>query len=158
MMVYYQFVYHQSIYSVRMNTSKKSNSSEPNIATSRLFLDLIASKWIICVLFELQEGTKRYSELYKAIADIKQKPLSMTLHKMERDGLITRIVYPVIPPKVEYELSPLGKELIEVMVILGKWSEEHSHRIHQSRTLYDKFKDQPPFWMQPKNPNTSMGL
>jgi len=140
-----------------MKSPIKSNNSHSNVTTSRLFLDLIASKWVICVLFELQEGTKRYSELYKAIGDIKQKPLTMTLHKMERDGLITRVVYPVVPPKVEYQLSPLGEELIEVMVVLGKWSADHSHRINQSRTLYDKFEDQPPFWMRPRDPHAPLG-
>ena len=130
-----------------------SSNHRPPVVKSRVFLDLIASKWIICVLFELCEGTKRYNELNKAIPDITEKPLSTTLRKMERDGLIMRAVYPVVPPRVEYQLTALGDEVVAMMNTINQWAETHFTEIKQSRLHYDEAKSSQPFWMKPKQPN-----
>ncbi len=133
-----------------------SSNHRPPVVKTRVFLDLISSKWIVCILFELHEGKKRYSELNKSIPDIKQKPLSTTLRKMERDGLITRVVYPVVPPRVEYQLTRLGNEVIAMMDTINQWSEAHYTALKQSRALYDEAKKKPPFWMQPKQSDASV--
>lgn len=123
----------------------------------RLFLDLIESKWVLCILYELDNGTKRYNEINKAISGIRQKPLSVALRKMERDGLIERIIYPIIPPKVEYRLTEFGAEITGISTKLGKWIDVHSDTISSAQKLYDNSSDGPPFWMQPRNPNTPLG-
>ncbi|MBD0304331.1 MAG: helix-turn-helix transcriptional regulator [Tolypothrix sp. T3-bin4] len=79
-------------------------------------LETIADKWSVIVIYALsQTETRRYSELQRLIGGVSQKMLTQTLRKLERDGLVERQVYPVVPPKVEYSLTPLGKTLTELL-------------------------------------------
>ena len=80
---------------------------------TRRVLDLIADKWTTLVIYLLSDGTKRYGELQKAIGGISQKMLTQTLRRLEEDGLVKRTVFPVVPPRTEYELTPLGRTLQE---------------------------------------------
>ena len=80
---------------------------------SRLVLDRIADKWTALIIQVLAHGTKRYAELQREIGGISQKMLTQTLRSLERDGLVQRKVHPVVPPKVEYSLTKLGRTLIE---------------------------------------------
>src|SRR5689334_13430971 len=80
---------------------------------AQLALELVADKWTILLIHALKGGTKRYSELQREVEGISQRMLIFTLRNMERDGLITRTVYPVVPPKTEYTLTPLGETLWE---------------------------------------------
>jgi DNA-binding HxlR family transcriptional regulator len=89
-----------------------------------LTLDLISGKWKGMVLWYLQDGTLRYGELRKKLGHITQKMLTQTLRELEKDKLITRKVYPVVPPKVEYTITTRGLKLIPIFVQLREWGDE----------------------------------
>src|SRR6476620_1442333 len=92
---------------------------------SRLSLDRIADKWRVIIIQLLSKKTMRCAELHREIGGISQKMLTQTLRSLERDGLVQRKVYPVVPPRVEYSLSKLGRTLIEPLRALCRWSEKH---------------------------------
>ncbi len=105
-------------------------------------LETIADKWSVIVIYALsKQETRRYSELQRIIGGISQKMLTQTLRKLERDGLVERHVYPVVPPKVEYSLTPLGKTLTEVLRAICKWAEVHLDEIEVARRGYDNRTD-----------------
>jgi DNA-binding HxlR family transcriptional regulator len=104
---------------------------------SRRVLDLIANRWAVLVIYALSEGTKRHNRLQREVEGISQKMLTKTLRSLERDGLIRREVYPVVPPKVEYSLTPLGETLIGILTELCKWAEEHIEEVDAARADYD---------------------
>ena len=100
---------------------------------SRLVLDRIADKWTALVIQVLARGTLRYAELRREIGGISQKMLTQTLRSLERDGLVQRTVHPVVPPKVEYALTRLGRTLIEPLHGLCRWSEKHLAELQANR-------------------------
>jgi DNA-binding HxlR family transcriptional regulator len=100
---------------------------------SRLVLDRIADKWTALIIQLLSKQTMRYAELQREIGGISQKMLTQTLRSLERDGLVDRKVYPVVPPKVEYSLSRLGRTLIEPLRALCRWSEKHLPELQANR-------------------------
>lgn len=103
----------------------------------RKILDRVADKWSLLVIALLDRRTMRFSELRRAIDGVSQRMLTVTLRQLERDGLVTRTVYPVVPPRVEYELTALGFSLHEVIKSLVVWTEEHQREISDARTAYD---------------------
>jgi DNA-binding HxlR family transcriptional regulator len=96
-------------------------------------LDRIADKWTALIIHVLANGTQRYAELRRAIGGISQKMLTQTLRSLERDGLILRKVHPVVPPKVEYSLTRLGRTLIDPLQALCRWSERHLPELQANR-------------------------
>lgn len=106
-------------------------------SASRQVLALIADKWTTLIICVLAGGTKRYSEIEREIEGLSQKMLTQTLRRLERDGLILRNVHPVVPPKVEYSLTPLGETLIGVLGALCEWAEEHLLDVEAARVSYD---------------------
>jgi DNA-binding HxlR family transcriptional regulator len=104
----------------------------------RQALDLIADKWIVAVLYVLSGGTKRYGELQREIGEISQRMLTRTLRDLERNGLIKRKVYPVVPPMVEYSLTPLGETLNGVLKSLCDWSNQNFDSVEAARVEYDQ--------------------
>src|SRR5438105_15678626 len=100
---------------------------------SRLVLDRIADKWTALIIQTLARRTKRYAALQREIGDISQKMLTQTLRSLERDGLVQRTVHPVVPPKVEYSLTRLGRTLIEPLHALCRWSEKHLAKLQANR-------------------------
>jgi DNA-binding HxlR family transcriptional regulator len=100
---------------------------------SRLVLDRIADKWTALIIQILAHGTKRYGALQRAIGGISEKMLTQTLRSLERDGLVQRKVHPVVPPKVEYSLTRLGRTLIEPLHTLCRWSEKHLAELEKNR-------------------------
>lgn len=104
----------------------------------RQTLDLIADKWIVAALYVLSHGTKRYGELQREIGDISQRMLTRTLRDLERNGLVDRKVYPVVPPMVEYSLTPLGQTLNQVLKSLCEWSTTHFQDVEIARLRYDE--------------------
>jgi DNA-binding HxlR family transcriptional regulator len=104
---------------------------------TRHALDRIADKYTVLVIIYLQEGPKRFSELQRIITGISQKVLTQTLRSLERDGLLTRTVYPEVPPRVEYALTPLGVTLIEPLAALRVWAEGHIEAVTVAQTEYD---------------------
>lgn len=107
----------------------------------RQTLDLIADKWVVAVLYVLSHGTKRYRELQREIGDISQRMLTRTLRDLARNGLINRKVYPVVPPKVEYSLTPLGQTLNLVLKSLCEWSTDNFQAVETARAAYDRRED-----------------
>jgi DNA-binding HxlR family transcriptional regulator len=109
----------------------------PNLMDShcpaRKTLEIIADKWIALVIVELMNGTYRHNHLKKKIGGISQKMLTQTLRQLEYNGLVTRTVYPTVPVKVEYSLTPLGRSLGKVIYTLGKWTMDHMHEVIQAR-------------------------
>ena len=103
----------------------------------RLVLDRIADKWTVLIVGALMEDTKRFGELRKDIEGISQKMLTQTLRGMERDGLVNRKAYAVIPPKVEYSLTELGKSLIKILLDIRDWSEANIDNILKAQHKYD---------------------
>ncbi len=91
-------------------------------------LDVIDGKWKILILWYLRRDTKRFSELQKLLPRITQKMLSLKLKELEEDGIILRVVYPEVPPKVEYSLTLYGMSLKPILKQLYLWGEEHKKR------------------------------
>jgi DNA-binding HxlR family transcriptional regulator len=120
----------------------KSKSDTPFLLDShpylRQTLDLIADKWVVAALYVLSHGTKRYGELQREIGDISQRMLTRTLRDLERNGLVNRKVYPVVPPMVEYSLTPLGLTLNQVLKSLCDWSTENFQQVEAARDEYDR--------------------
>lgn len=106
---------------------------------SRQVLALIANKWTAIIIYCLSQGKKRYSELQREINGISQKMLTQTLRSLERDGIVERKVYAVVPPMVEYSLTPLGETLIEPLCHLCQWAETHISEVEAARDRYDRF-------------------
>lgn len=105
-------------------------------------LETIADKWSVIVIYALsKKEIRRYSELQRMIGGISQKMLTQTLRKLERDGLVERQVYPVVPPRVEYSLTPLGQTLTESLKVICQWAQLHWDEIETARVHYDKRGD-----------------
>ena len=96
-------------------------------------LTSICSKWGLFVLYELSRGARRHGELRRAIGGVSQKMLTQTLRTLERDRLVRRTVYPVVPPRVDYALTPLGKTLMQPLSALYRWMERHLKEVQQAR-------------------------
>ncbi|MEW2356039.1 helix-turn-helix domain-containing protein [Spirillospora sp. NPDC029432] len=103
----------------------------------RQILDRIADKWSLLVIALLDERSMRFTELRREIDGISQRMLARTLRHLERDGLVKRTVHPVVPPRVDYELTPLGASLHSTIKALVSWTEEHQSQIAAARTAYD---------------------
>jgi DNA-binding HxlR family transcriptional regulator len=106
----------------------------------RQILDRIADKWSLLVISLLAERTLRFTELRREIDGISQRMLTVTLRQLERDGLVCRTVYPVVPPRVDYCLSPLGRTLLGTIQSLVTWTEEHQQEIARARAEFDAAK------------------
>jgi DNA-binding HxlR family transcriptional regulator len=100
---------------------------------SRLVLDLIADKWRPIVLYILGRGTKRYSELQRQLPGVSKKMLTQTLRRLEQDGLLTRKVFAVVPPRVEYTLTDLGQTFLEPVAALCAWANNHKAELNAVR-------------------------
>jgi DNA-binding HxlR family transcriptional regulator len=105
---------------------------------TRQLLGSVSDKWVGLVLGALGEGSKRHSELARRIAGVSQKMLTQTLRTLERDGLVTRTVTASVPVRVDYELTPLGRTLVPVMVGIKDWAEAHMDQVNAARHAYDK--------------------
>lgn len=100
----------------------------------------LADKWTILVIAMLSEKADyrlRYSEIKKGIAGVSQKMLTATLRALERDGLVTRDVFPEVPQRVEYQLTPMGQELLPAMTGLMDWMQSHWPEIQKARRAFD---------------------
>lgn len=97
----------------------------------------VGDKWTVLVVSLLGSGPKRFSELRRAIEGISQKMLTVTLRTLERDGFCTRKVFPTVPPRVEYELTDLGRDLLVPVKALGEWAVANRERISAARRHFD---------------------
>ncbi|MEV5888220.1 winged helix-turn-helix transcriptional regulator [Nonomuraea fuscirosea] len=103
----------------------------------RQILDRIADKWSLLVIALLDCESLRFTQLRREIDGVSQRMLSVTLRQLERDGLVTRTVHPVVPPRVDYALTPLGRTLHETIKSLVTWTEAHQQEIAAARAAYD---------------------
>lgn len=103
----------------------------------RQILDRIADKWSLLVIALLDQRSLRFTELRRTIDGISQRMLARTLRHLERDGLVSRTVHPVVPPRVDYELTPLGASLHHTIRALVTWTEQHQNDIATARSAYD---------------------
>lgn len=103
----------------------------------RDILDRVGDKWSVLVVVLLGEGTRRFSDLRRSVDGISQRMLTHTLRQLERDGLISRTVYPTVPLRVEYALTALGQTLLEPLAALAQWAGEHGKAVLTARTAYD---------------------
>lgn len=113
------------------------SSVAPNVLSqnceSRQALDRIADKWTCLIVYALLDGPRRHGELKRMIEGISQKMLTQTLRSMETDGLVKRTVIDVIPPHVEYGLTPLGQTLSDPLVAICQWAMDHLPELQAAR-------------------------
>jgi DNA-binding HxlR family transcriptional regulator len=103
----------------------------------REVLTRVGDKWSVLVIVLLGDGTKRFSELRRTIGGISQRMLTLTLRGLERDGLVAREVFPTVPPKVEYTLTPLGETLLKTLRDLADWAAKNRDEIERAREMFD---------------------
>ncbi len=101
----------------------------------------VGEKWTILIIMLLTNGPRRFTEIKRTINGISQRMLTLCLRDLERDGLVKRTVFAVMPPHVEYELTPLGQSLTEPVIALGTWASTHVADIDAARAQFDAHKD-----------------
>jgi DNA-binding HxlR family transcriptional regulator len=101
-------------------------------------LSRVGDKWSVLVVSQLGPGAKRFNELRRMIGGISQRMLTLTLRGLERDGLVTRTVFPTIPPRVDYELTALGRDLLTPVSALGDWAIRNQPKIEKARVRFDQ--------------------
>ncbi len=107
-------------------------------ALLRQTLDRVGDKWTMLVLQQLDStGTLRFTQLRDRVEGVSQKMLTKTLRQLERDGLVSRLVHPVVPPRVDYQLTPPGKALAEAVCVLWDWVDAHVTEVERSRRSFD---------------------
>jgi DNA-binding HxlR family transcriptional regulator len=113
------------------------DNGEVPLCSLREVLDLVGDKWAIQVLVRLGDGPRRFSELERALPRVSRRMLSLTLRGLERNGLVTRTVYPEVPPRVEYTMTPHAMELDEPLHALSAWAAKHRAKVAEARRAYD---------------------
>jgi DNA-binding HxlR family transcriptional regulator len=96
----------------------------------------VGDKWTVLVVSMLGDGPKRFNELRRVLGSISQRMLTLTLRGLERDGLLTRTVFPTIPPRVDYELTDLGRSLLQPVSALGLWARQNRSAIADARRRF----------------------
>lgn len=105
---------------------------------TREILNRIGDKWSLYIIATLANGTRRFNELKRGIDGISQRMLTLTLRGLERDGLVTRTMYPTIPPRVDYELTELGKTLLGPVMGLVNWANDNKLAIAEAHRRFDE--------------------
>ena len=103
----------------------------------------VGDKWSVFVIMMLGNGPRRFNEIKRMVGGISQRMLTLTLRGLERDGLVTRTVFPTIPPRVDYELTDLGRALWKPVEALGAWAHEHQPEIESARARFDGRNEDP---------------
>jgi DNA-binding HxlR family transcriptional regulator len=111
---------------------------EDQACTVRQVLDRVGGKWSIGIIVAASRGPVRFTELERSIEGISRRMLTLTLRNLERDGLLIRTVYPTVPPKVEYIVTDMARELYDSLVTLTTWAERHRAAIAAARDAYDR--------------------
>jgi len=120
-------------YQMVRNTESTTQERLPELHT----IDTISGKWTVLVVHILSSKTMRHSELRRAVGGISQKVLTQTLRNLERNGIVTRTVYPVVPPQVEYSLTPLGRSLTKILDDVCVWAMKHQDEVERAQEQYD---------------------
>ncbi len=98
----------------------------------------VGDKWSVLIVMQLAEGEMRFSEIKRRVNGISQRMLTLTLRGLERDGLVTRTIYPTVPPRVDYALTALGHSLCRPVMALGQWALAHVAEIDAARERFDR--------------------
>jgi DNA-binding HxlR family transcriptional regulator len=115
--------------------------SNPVCRTISTLLSRIGDKWTVLVVQTLGDGSKRFNELRREIPSVSQRMLTLTLRNLERDGLVNRTLTPTIPPRVDYELTALGRSLLKPICGLANWALENVETIHAAQARFDAEAD-----------------
>ena len=115
--------------------------SNPVCRTISTLLSRIGDKWTVLVVATLGDGPRRFNELRREIPSVSQRMLTLTLRNLERDGVVSRTVTPSIPPRVDYELTPLGHSLLEPITALTQWALDNIQHIHGAQARFDAAQD-----------------
>jgi DNA-binding HxlR family transcriptional regulator len=126
---------------IAARTESRRSMRDPGCTTIKEVLARIGDKWSVFVITLLGEHTMRFTELHRSIEGISQRMLTLTLRQLERDGLVDRVVYAIVPPRVEYSLTALGTTLIEPLLALAGWADAHRAAIERARVEYDARPD-----------------
>ena len=116
--------------------------TNPVCRTISTLLSRIGDKWTVLVVQTLGGGSKRFNELRREIPSVSQRMLTLTLRNLERDGLVSRTVTPTIPPRVDYELTDLGRSLQGPICGLATWATENVERIHAAQAQFDAEREE----------------
>src|SRR3954471_24045310 len=116
---------------------RKNDTSHAGCVAVREVLNRVGDKWSVLVIGLLGDGPMRFSELRRTIEGISQRMLTLTLRGLERDGLVTRTMFSTIPPRVDYELTKLGRSLLEPVSGIGLWARQNRAAIHEARLRFD---------------------
>ena len=116
--------------------------ANPVCRTISTLLSRIGDKWTVLVVQTLGEGSRRFNELRREIPSVSQRMLTLTLRNLERDGLVSRTVTPSIPPRVDYELTELGRSLQKPITGLANWALENVEAIHGAQARFDAAQDE----------------
>lgn len=120
-----------------METNMTTSNVYASDCPTRQVLDRIGDKWTALIIGLLEQKTMRFSELSQNIGGISQKMLTQTLRSLERDGLVKRTVYAEVPPRVEYNLTPLGETLTIPLAAIRQWAETHIEVVTEAQAEYD---------------------
>ncbi|NUE92331.1 winged helix-turn-helix transcriptional regulator [Acinetobacter seifertii] len=126
------------------HTNFPDEMPDPNIngcRATREILDRIGDKWSLYIIASLAKGTMRFNELRRGIDGISQRMLTLTLRGLERDGLVSRTMYPTIPPRVDYELTELGQTLLVPVMALVSWADNNQFAIKEAHERFDEKSD-----------------
>ena len=115
-------------------------SDDETLEALQAAVGVLAAKWSVVVLTRLAEGTHRFNELLRQIDGVSRRMLSATLRQLERDGLVERHVYARVPARVEYELSPVGANLLDALVPLAGWGLQHQLDVTNAREDFDRLQ------------------
>jgi DNA-binding HxlR family transcriptional regulator len=121
-----------------MDTNALPPDAFARACASRVVLDRIGDRWTVLIVVALANGRLRFSQLRTKIEGITPKVLTQTLRALERDGLVTRTIFAEVPPRVEYELTELGRDLLAPIDAIRVWAEEHAARIVANRDRHDE--------------------
>ena len=100
----------------------------------------IGDRWTMRAVMALAEGPRRFNELRRALDGVSQRMLTLTLRGLERDGLVHRMAFPTVPPRVDYTLTPLGRSLAASVAALGQWAVAHTGEMNAARARYDEIR------------------
>ncbi|WP_329623782.1 helix-turn-helix transcriptional regulator [Streptomyces sp. NBC_01255] len=125
---------------VTIQVSAVKECENPDAETACSVLDVlgrVSGKWSVGILLATSQGPVRFTELERQLKGISRRMLTLTLRNLERDGLLTRTVFPTVPPRVEYTATPMARELYDSLVVLAGWAERHVEAIDRARATYD---------------------
>ena len=119
----------------------RGDSGAPGVTLTRCrvreILERVGDKWSLFVISCLGDGPKRFTAVKRSVDGISQRMLTVTLRGLERDGIVSRTMYPVMPPRVDYELTPLGRTLLDAVGALMTWADAHLDEVDAARAAYD---------------------